>query len=461
MRVFLGILVCTLCGSEIPEPPEVNTSNFLPPIRAQIEQASSTAKSRPRDGSAVGRLAMILHAYQLYDAAARAYSRARALDSHNFDWAYLGGASEMAQGRFDAAAQCFEIALRIRPGDVVTELRLADSLAAVAKWDEARLHYQNILDKRADCPQAWYGLGRVQAAQGDHAAALRSYDKACRLFPSYGIAQFALAQELRLSGNKAAMQDHLAMYSKDATAEPPLDDPLFKRIRELNLGVQAHLQRGAELDRAGRLDEAILENEAALAADPRSEQVHINLISLYGRTGDAVKAKLHFEAAVALNPGRSDAWYNYGVLLFHAQDYVAAEKAFRRALEINPDYAEAHAHLGAIYEQQARLDEAAKEFQNAIAERPDYPLARFHLGRILVNKQNYDQAIQQFLKALTPEDDQAAVYLYALAGTYARTGERSLALAYLERARDAAVAHGQIQMLKSIDRDLKTLRNDP
>lgn len=461
MRVFLGIIACALYGAEIPELPQVDTSNFLPPIRAQIEQATAAAKSRPRDAGAIGRLGMILHAYELYEAAGRAYSRARVLEPRNFDWAYLAGASEMAQGLFDPAAQSFTIALGIRPGDLVTELRLADSLAAVAKWDEAGRHYQSILDKHADCPQAWYGLGRVQAATGDHAAALQSFAKACRLFPAYGAAQFALAREMRLSGDKAGMAEHLAMYSRNVTAEPPLDDPLFQRISELNLGVQAHLQRGSEMDKAGRLEEAIRENETALAIDPGSEQIHINLISLYGRAGDGAKAKQHFEAAVALNPGRSDAWYNYGVLLYEAQDYAASEKTFRKALEINPAYAEAHNNLGAIYERQGRLEDAAREFREAIADRPDYPLARFHLGRILANRQNYDEAIRQFLAALTPEDDQTPVCLYALAGTYARAGKNSLALAYLEKARGAAAAHGQTQLLKSIDRDLKTLREAP
>src|SRR5436853_5171837 len=32
--------------------------------------------------------------------------------------------------------------------------------------------------------------------------------------------------------------------------EPPLDDPLFERIRELNHGVTAHIQRGAALERS-------------------------------------------------------------------------------------------------------------------------------------------------------------------------------------------------------------------
>ena len=96
-------------------------------------------------------------------------------------------------------------------------------------------------------------------------------------------------------------------------------------------------------------------------------QIHVNLISLYGRTGDSAKARQHFEAAIRLNPGRSDAWYDYGVLLFHEKEYAEAEKAYRRALEINPYYAEAHNNLGVIEEQRGSFDDAAKDFREAIA----------------------------------------------------------------------------------------------
>jgi tetratricopeptide (TPR) repeat protein len=401
---------------------------------------------------------MTLQAYSLYDAAAATYVRAQLLEPEKFDWIYFLAAVKMAQGRFDAAVDSFRVALRIRPEDPVTELRLADCLIALAKWDDADTHYRHILDRHPDYARAWYGLGRVQAAKREHAAALQAYARACEIFPAFGAAHFALAGELRLLGRKAEMGQHLAAYSRNATVEPPLQDPLFERIHELNLGTQSRLQRAAELERAGLLKEAIAENQDALVLDPRNVQAHINLLSLFARTADLSKARQQFEAAVALDPGRSDAWYNDGVLLFQQQDYAGAESAFRKALEINPDYAEAHNHLGAIYERLDRLPDAAKEFRSAIASRPDYPLARFYLGRLLVNEQRYDEAIQQFLRALTPEDEQTTVYLYALAATYARSGDRAHALAYFQKAHDAAAAHGQSRLLASIDSDLRALR---
>lgn len=440
--------------------PDVKSAGFLPAIRTQIEEAERTARAHPRDAAAVGALAMILHTYEQYDAAERAYSRAKQLDAENFDWLYLLGAVQMSKGSFEAAAESFRSALRIRPGDLNADLRLGQSLIAFAAWDQADSLYQRILAGHRDLAQSWYGLGRVQAAKGDHAAAAESYAKACALFPLYGAAHLALAGELRRLGKQSEAELNVAAYSKNPAGEPPLDDPLFQRIRQLNHSISARIQHAAELEKAGKIDEAIREHEAALAADPDNVQIHVNLISLYGRSGDPAKAKQQFEAATRLSPGRSDAWYNYGVLLFSQSSYGESEEAFRRALAINPNYAEAHNNLGAIYEQQGRPDVAAGEFREAIAARPDYPLPRFHLGRILVNQGKYEEAIQQFLRALQPEDEQTPLYLYALGATYARAGDREHALQYFRKAHEAASARGQAQLLISIDRDLKMLENE-
>ena len=460
MRLYCGFLACALFGAGIPDLLPVDTSGYLPVIRAQIEKVTAATKERPHDAGAAGMLAMTLHAYSQYDAAVAAYSRALFLQPRNFDWVYLLGAVEITQGRFDAAVELFRTAVQIRPDDLAAELRLADCLLALARPQDAGKHYRRILEAHADTPQAWYGLGRVLETERDHTAAVQSYSKACELFPAFGAAHFALARELRLLGNKAGMAQHLSAYSKNVTVEPPLDDPLFKRIRELNMGVQAHLQRAAELEKAALLEDAVRENEAALVVDPRNVQAHVNLISLRARLGDSTKARQHFDTAIALDPGRSDAWYNDGVLLLREKEFGRAENAFRKALDINPDYAEAHNNLGAIYEQQGRLDDAAAEFRKAIAERPDYALARFHLGRILVNREKYDEAIRQLLRALSPEDDQTTVYLYALAATYARAGDRAHALDYFQKAHDAAVARSQSQLRISIEADMKALQNE-
>src|SRR5690242_12425670 len=95
-------------GQGLAELPKVDTSDFLPAIRAQVELAERNARERPRDPAIVGALAMTLHAYQRYDAAERAYTRAHSLEPKNFDWLYLLGAVQMARGAFDRAVKTLQ-----------------------------------------------------------------------------------------------------------------------------------------------------------------------------------------------------------------------------------------------------------------------------------------------------------------------------------------------------------------
>src|SRR3984893_8582523 len=164
-HMLVPLFMLTLSAWAQLELPRLNTANFLPAIRAQIDQAEEAARAHPRDPKTVGRLAMIMHAYQQYDAAARVYTRALLLEPRNFDWLYLLGAVQKAQGAFEAAIESFRSALRIRPEDPAAQLRLAESLSAVADWDSAGASYRQILYKHSDSPQAWYGLGRVQTAE--------------------------------------------------------------------------------------------------------------------------------------------------------------------------------------------------------------------------------------------------------------------------------------------------------
>lgn len=453
---LLPVLALSLIADprQLPDVPHVDTVAFLPAIGTQIKLAESMARAHPNDPQAVGQFAMTLHAYQQYETAADAYSRARQLEPDKFDWLYLLGAVRMELGEFKAAFALFQSALNVEPDNLAAALRLAQVLTTLSRYPEAETQYQRMLAKHPECPQAWYGIGRTRAAEGNHGAAIQSFAKAYDLFPQYGAAHFAAAQELRKVGRTADALLQMKAYEAHPATQPFFEDPLFLRILELNHGPQAHMQKAAELEKAGRLEDAIHEDEAALAVDATDVQAHINLISLYGRTGDATKARGQFDSAVRLDPGRADAWYDFGVLLMHERDMTGSERAFHRVLEINPDYAEARYRLGLIYEQQTRLDDAAREFQNAIRIRPDYPDAHFHLGRILVNEQKYDAAIYQLSRSLEPEGDNTPTYLYALAATFARAGRRAEALLYFQKARDGARALGQKQLLSSIERDL-------
>jgi tetratricopeptide (TPR) repeat protein len=441
----------------LPDLPQIDTRNFLPAIRDQVQHAYQAAQGNPKDAAASGELGMILDAYEQYDAAAICYRRAHLLDSASFQWLYYLGWVQSAQGNHQQAALTLRDALRVKPDYVSAQLKLADSLLAIGNRQESRDIYQTISRTHPENAEAYYGLGRVLAAGGDLNGSANAYRKACELFPAYGAAHYALALTYRKAGRDAESREQFSQYAANKTAVPWSDDPLRRDVAGRNFGSVAHIRRGADLAQEGRIAEAIAEQTEALRVDPRAVQAHVNLISLYGRLGRYEEAADHYRAALALDPRQADLHYNYGVLLLKQGNQQAAEAAFKQTVQINPYYVEAHNNLGSIYEEQNRLPEAFQEFGAAAENRPGDRVAHFHLGRLLANAGRYDEAIQHFLKTLTPEDDSTPRYLYALGATYARAGHVADALKYTREARTQAAARGQTELLTSIDRDLRTL----
>lgn len=450
---LMGILTCSCTRQKHPLP-QLNMENFLPGVRVRIESALKAALASPDDAAAIGKLGALLSAHNQMGAAAQCFERARALEPKSFRWTYYLATSQTDQ---EKSITILQEGLRLDPGYVPARLRLADLLLAGNKLDESRSEYEAVLEAEPQSPQAQYGAGRYYSFVGDTAKAATHYRKAVALFGQYGAANYALALLLRQQGKKAESEEYFRFYEQNKTTAPPLEDPLQAEIAELNAGAMAHIHRAAELEQAGKLPEAVLEHSRALEIDPKLVQAHVNLISLYGRLGQIDKAEQFYRSAIALDTKQADAYYNYGILLFNRKELARAESQFRQTLEINPYHAQAHHNLGFLFEQKGDLVAALQAYEMACNSQAAYPLARFHAGRILAAQRHYPAAIAHFSKALQPEDDRTPSYLYALAATYVRSGNRSEGARYAHLARNAAASFGQSELMASIDHDFPGL----
>lgn len=443
-------------GQKSPELPQIIFENFGPGIREQVKQAYEEARKKPRAAQAVGHLGMVLQTYEDHERAAPCYELARQLAPQEFRWVYLLGLAQAALGRPDAA-MTLRAALQRRSDYVPAQLKLADVLLAAGAWEASERLYETALRQQPDLALAHYGLGRVKAARRDFAAALSHYRRACELSPRFGAAHYALALAYRALKQPEQAAAHLALHAEFKLVRPFVDDPVWQAVATLNAGAAARLQRGVELEAAGRLPEAIAEHEAALAIDPQFEQVRLNLITLYARTEQPAKAEEHYRALQRLNPNLAESHYNFGVALVQQQRSAEAAQAFRRAFEINPQFAEAHFNYAALLEGQKQFTEAIAHYRLAVAHKPNHRQARFQLARLLIHEGQLAEAITNLRQTLAPEDSETPRYTYALAAAYARAGDRAQALQYARAARDRAAALRQTALLVLIERDLKTL----
>lgn len=460
----LGLSICVALAAQersLPQLPKITISELPQEVRHQVREAYDQARADPRNAEASGKLGMLLDLYHHPEQARVCYERARQLEPGALKWLYYLGSLQASQGQNAEASETFRTALRLRPGDLPVRLKLGESLLRTGNLDASGEIYSGIVKKVPKGPaaaEAYWGLGKIGVARGDWAAARQSFDRACRLFPAYGAAHYELSQVDRKLRNNQQAQDQLALYNQHPTLVPPVDDPLRDELRRLDRSAASLLERGVELEQAGRIDDAIATEEESAQLDPKLVRAHVNLIILYGRTGDFQRASEHFQAAVALDPKHiPDAYYNFGVLLMKRSELSEAAECFRKAIQLEPDYAGAHNDLGYLLERQGKLAEAADEYRKAVEEKPDFRQAHFNLGRILVNQQQYPEAIQELQQTLTPVDESTPAYLYALGAAYGRAGDQSKARGYLEQAKKQAASRHQHELLSEIDEDLQRL----
>lgn len=441
--------------------PRLNFDALPPPVRAGLQDAYDTARAHPRDPSAIGRLGMILHAYEQYNSAGACYRRARELAPRSMSWTYLGAVVDVELGRNMAAAAAFRRALAIEPGYWPARLRLADALMNGGDLDASRTEYEALVRDFPELAVAHYDLGRLLWTRGDAAAAVERYRRAVELEPQFGRAHYALALAYRDAGAGERAEAHLDAYRRLGPRRPVPADRLLEQIRSMKGTGRDLLAEGVRLGRAGRLAESVAVHLKAVAADPADAQAHVNLISLYGRTGQPDNAEQHYRAALALGSSLAEAHYNYGVLLASANRYDEAAAAFRMALDVDAFYASAHHNLAALLARQGKLGESAVHYGRAIANDPQHRGARFGLGRVLLALGRPLEAIDQLRKLLVPEDAETPRFQHALAHAYLAAGDAAKAGAHGQQALRRAKDLGQTELAAEIEQWLSRIRQGP
>jgi tetratricopeptide (TPR) repeat protein len=427
-------------------------------MREDVGRAYREATARPTDGEAVGALARLLHAWEQWDAAHGAYGRAQALAPRVFDWHYLDGVVLQRLARHAEAAARLEAALAIAPDYLPARIKLAEALFEAGKLQESRALYDELIKERAAEPAAHFGLGRIDAALGQHEAAVGHLQQAIALFPEWGAAYYSLALSLRALGRRDEAQRALESHARFGAVWPGVPDRVLEGVMALRDDAGAKLRRGQRLADAGDLEGAIAEYEAALGRDPSLALAHATLVKLYGRKKHWDKAEAHYRAAIALGADLAEAHYDYGVLLGLQERWDLAAEAYARAIAIDPLHAEALNNLGQIHERRREFDHAFDLYRRAVASQPTFRLGRFNAGRMLVALGRPAEAISEFERLVTPRDAEAPRYLFALAVAHVRAGHRDEGLKWAADAKLLATEYGQHDLAAAIEREMSSLK---
>jgi protein O-GlcNAc transferase len=441
-----------------PALPRLALDSYPVAARASLSRTYEEAAAHPDSVPAVGALARMLHAWELWDAAHQAYQRAQSLDPQAFEWRYLDAIVLRQLARHADSAVQLRDALSLSPGYLPARVKLAEALLESGEMVESLRLFRALADEPAASPAAEVGLGRIAAAEGQHDAAIEHFTRAVTLFPELGAAHYALARSYRALGRVDAARSALALHDQYGARWPALVDPVLTQVMTLREDAGAILERGVKLAEAGDINEAIAAHEAALARDPQMTQPHANLISLYGRTKNWAKAEEHYRAFVRSGGGSADAHYDFGVLQGLQEKWALAADAYREALALNPLHAQARNNLGQALERQHELAAAADAYRQAVEHQPGFRLARFNLARMLIALARPDEAATELEKIVEPRDAETPRYVFALGVAHLRAGRRDEGIKWSLEAKRLALQFGQRDLAAAIDRDLASLK---
>lgn len=166
-----------------------------------------------------------------------------------------------------------------------------------------------------------------------------------------------------------------------------------------------HVNLGADLSAAGRVEEARAHYLEALRIDPTAAPALYNLGAIAFRSGHLVEARNYLERAIDAAPAYAEAHASLGLVATQQGDVPRAEAALRESLRIRPDRAKTHEALGVLFAQTGRLDEAYRHFGEAVRLEPGYVQGHFNLGYTAAQLGRTPEARGHYERALELQHD--------------------------------------------------------
>jgi Flp pilus assembly protein TadD len=204
-------------------------------------------------------------------------------------------------------------------------------------------------------------------------------------------------------------------------------------VADLPVGARQHVDYGAALQGAGRLDEAVDQYNLALGFDPHNAKAHYNLATALVAQSKIDAGIQHFEEALRLDPKGEDYRYDYGYALERVGRDDEAGVQYQAAVKFKPKSAPYHFRYAVYLMKTHKLDEAIGQYREALRLKPDYAEAHSAFGNALVAKNEFEEAKTHYLEVIRLDPWQAGAH-NNLGNVYLHQGRSSEAIAQYEEA---------------------------
>ena len=378
--------------------------------------------------------------------------------------------------RFDDARKCFEEGLKRDPRNAVCLFNLGFIESKQGNYVQAEKLLGESLRASPDYSDALYELGKVKMAENKYDEAIPPLRKSAALATKKAQVYYNLANAERHVHEDAAAARDLKIFqtlSKDeANAPYPFQhflEALDQRaslpprqkaeidLKEL-LGMDARnpndprtlyllAETCLKLERVADARLRISQLDEASGRDVRTELGVGTLLAHYGLFSDALS---HFQAALQADPSSDDAKYNLANAYFQLQDYGRALDAILLCSPQGQEDGATLSLLGDIFAHLGRTSDAAAAFEKAIAKNPDNDQGYLSLALAELRAGNNAGASQTLQRGLQQAPNSGAI-LWGLGVLSALEGAYDRAESYLRRALDLMPEwHGSYQTLEML-----------
>lgn len=357
--------------------------------------------------------------------------------------------------RIQEAAALDQEILRELPAEPRALLSEGRVLIAEAKWQQAVVVLEKVIQSEPKTANAYYYLGIAQKSLGLLELARSSFTTALQLAPGSAEASAALAvldlkrgdagEALRLAsaalqanpGSHAAQvaQARALLAKGDARrAEAVIEDVLKKEPVSLPaLAVLLNLDI-----RTGKTGQAIERFSGLIQPHPQNAGLHFLLALAYFNINDLHSAQTSAQHAILLDPKTPQAYTLLANIDLAAGSAEAAKQDFLYAIQADPRNLKNYLALEDVYEKQGNWDESKKLAEQAHRIDPTSPVAAGSLALLYLDHGgdvNVAVSLAQMAKEKMPNSPIAAD---TLGWAYYRLGSPDSAIAQLKESVQAA-----------------------
>ncbi len=252
------------------------------------------------------------------------YQQVLSQDARHFNALYSLGMIKAQTGRYDAAFELMDAAVKSDPQSARAYLGLGNVHAATGSFEQALESYDRALGIERQFPEALYGRGNALMALERNTEAVASYEQALALAPDW--------------------PEALTNY-------------------------------GNALHELKRYDEALKSYDKAIALMPGVAMLHNNRGNLLRDMRRWEEAFASLNTALAIDPHYIDAMINRGNVLQDVERYEESLAAFDRALALKPDHLAGLNNRANVLRDLRRHEEAATTIARLLELAPDWKYA--------------------------------------------------------------------------------------